>query len=44
MAGDPGAARQAVDDLKADPALSQQEDQELDQIKAVIRAPPGRTP
>jgi hypothetical protein len=40
MAGDLKAARQAVDDLKADATLSQQEDQELDQIKAVIR-PPG---
>jgi hypothetical protein len=36
MAGDPKAARQALDDLKADASLTQTEVEELEQVKAVL--------
>jgi hypothetical protein len=44
MGGDLKAARQAVDDLKADPYLTQREGQDLDQVKAVLGVPPGGAP
>jgi hypothetical protein len=44
MGGDLKAARQAVDDLKADPSLSQKEDRDLDQVKIALGGPPRGTP
>jgi hypothetical protein len=44
MGGDLKAARQAVDDLKADPTLSQREDQDLGHVKAALGGPSSGAP